>query len=303
MKVTTRVFVIIRFFFLPIALAIFTFTPVSAEQYNLTQQEITQAERLAEQGDQAAQAILAEMYYKRAYNRDSIQENLTMEERLSRALQRSPAEVDEFLRSHQRDLTEAKKWYLELAKSGHAGAQSQLGVIYPTEGDYDAALKWYRLSAAQGNGVAQLNIGGMYAKGEGVERNYEEAIKWWLLSAKQGDSDAQYNLGLAHLKGEGVSANKVAGRKWMTAAAAQGNAKAQYDLAVTYVIGSDSDWRKARDLFRQAEALGHPEAQEAADHLSHLIRKRWQHIMTGALVILIVIFFLFRRYRGSSSIV
>ena len=70
-------------------------------------------------------------------------------------------------------------------------------------------MRWYRLAAEQGHAGAQSNLGVMYANGEGVLKDDAEAVRWYRLAAEQGHAGAQYNLGLMYAKGEGVLKDSV----------------------------------------------------------------------------------------------
>ena len=85
----------------------------------------------------------------------------------------------------------------ELAESGDADAQNNLGKLYAkgqvVPQDDAEAVKWYRLAADQGLAEAQLNLGAMYYNGQGVPKDLVEAYAWWFISAAGGDADAANN--------------------------------------------------------------------------------------------------------------
>jgi TPR repeat protein len=67
------------------------------------------------------------------------------------------------------------------------------------------AADWYLRLAKTGDARAQTSLGLMYARGYGVPKNLAEAHRWWNFAAIQNDPGAQYNLGLTYVRGEGVT--------------------------------------------------------------------------------------------------
>jgi hypothetical protein len=106
----------------------------------------------------------------------------------------------------------------QLAGSGYAKAQYNLGIIYGNgEGvlkDSKEAAKWYKLAAEQGLAEAQFNLGVMYGNGEGVLKDFKEAVKLYKLAAEQGLAEAQFNLGVMYGNGKGVPQNFITSYSW-----------------------------------------------------------------------------------------
>ena len=69
--------------------------------------------------------------------------------------------------------------------------------------DIAEAIRYYNLAADQGHAGAQSNLGVVYANGIGVAQDYAAAVKFFKLAAAQGHTDAQSNLGLMYASGEG----------------------------------------------------------------------------------------------------
>lgn len=121
---------------------------------------------LADQGNAAAQAILALMYY---HGQGVVQ-----------------------------SYTEAANLNRLAAIQGHAVAQANLALSY-NEGwgvpqSYTGAAKWWRLAADQGYTDAQYNLATSYARGQGVPRNFVRSYMWYSLAAAQGSQPAAQNL-------------------------------------------------------------------------------------------------------------
>jgi uncharacterized protein len=89
---------------------------------------------------------------------------------------------------------------VELARSGHAFAENQLGmesalVVSPTK-TIREARKWFERAAQKGYVPAQVNLAVLYLNGWGVERNYGTALYWLKAAADQGNARAHTNLGI-----------------------------------------------------------------------------------------------------------
>ena len=113
--------------------------------------DFNQTQRLANQGDALAQAMLGVMYSKG--------EGVPL------------------------DYSKAAQWIEKSANQGYVEAQARLGLMY-TQGegvrqDYTKARQWYEKAANQGSVEAQFILGWMYYKGEGVRQNYNTAKEWF----------------------------------------------------------------------------------------------------------------------------
>jgi uncharacterized protein len=137
---------------------------------------------------------------------------------------------------------QAADMYRELAATGDAKAQYNLGLMY-ARGDGVAenlldAVKWYRLSAEQGFPEAQYALGVIYfSRNPSVPMDYDEAIKWYRQAAEQGHVRSQLNLGVVYLRGDVVPQDIPQALKWFGLAAAQGDSDAQFNLGNMYLEG------------------------------------------------------------------
>ena len=59
--------------------------------------------------------------------------------------------------------------------------------------DYAQAVEWYRKAAEQGHAGAQTNLGLMYEDGEGVIQDNVYAHMWWNIASSLGDENASKN--------------------------------------------------------------------------------------------------------------
>jgi TPR repeat protein len=195
--------------------------------------------KLAEKGDDKAQANLGYMYYagegvpqdyKQAvywYRKAGVQGN--------RDAQYNLAVSYAFGEGVAQDLTEAAIWYRRAGEQGHVVSQYSLGISYAYgEGvpqDQTEAARWFTKAANQGYARAQVQLGSMHHTGEGVTQDYSEAVRWYRMAADRGDATAQYNLGTMYRSGKGVEQNYAQAKRWFRQSADQGYAAAQNELA------------------------------------------------------------------------
>jgi hypothetical protein len=181
------------------------------------------------------------------------------------------------------------EWLSQLAPSGDAGAQLQLGLAY-REGRYGLApdphtgLYWLERSAESGNIYAADLVGTAYAEGQGTEVDKKRARHWWQVAARGGNVDAKKRLGkllsgdepgqgLVGLHNLSAVADQLLVGKAIrnqSATALQqraqaGDPVAQYELAMRYRDGSWGVPRNpalAQKWLERAAAAGNPLAHQ-----------------------------------------
>jgi hypothetical protein len=131
---------------------------------------------------------------------------------------------------------EAKLAFEDLAKTGHAGAQYQLGLMHH-QGDGVApdireGLRWYRRSADQNFPPALYAIGLLLDQGFGVKENPVEATKHFKRAAELGHPQAQFTYGYMLQQGRGAPKNGPEALKWFHRAAEQGHGIALFGIAI-----------------------------------------------------------------------
>lgn len=121
----------------------------------------------------------------------------------------------------------------ELAESGDAGAQFDVGILYffggGGEADHEKAVKWLTKAAEQGHADAQATLAEMYREGLGVSKDMDKAMRLMQSGADGGSLQALLSLGIAYYHGDGIEQDRV----------------------------------KSEDLFRKAVDLGSPQARQA----------------------------------------
>jgi uncharacterized protein len=150
----------------------------------------------------------------------------------------------------------------ELARSGQAFAQNQLGiesalVLGPGKTIQDAR-KWFEKAARQGYAPAQVNVAVLYLNGWGVEKNYGAALYWLNEAAKQGNARAHTNLGILYLNGWGVRQDYVEAAAHFRFAAEHGETGAMVDLGFLSDggLGTAQDKAEAVRRYRLAAERG-----------------------------------------------
>jgi TPR repeat protein len=99
----------------------------------------------------------------------------------------------------QQDIQDA----LQLAKIGDAEAESNLGVMLASRGEYQKAAYWEKQLAMT------------YDTGQGVPKDPAQVIYWYKKAARQGLPAAQYNLAVIYHNGDEVAQDDVKAYAWM----------------------------------------------------------------------------------------
>jgi len=129
---------------------------------------------------------------------------------------------------------------IQLAKLGDAEAQSNLGVMLASRGDYQQAAYWEKQAADAGLDTAAYNLGTLYFNGQGFQQDYAQAHQWFEQAAKRGNKYAEFQLGMTYYTGQGVQKDPAQEMYWYEKAARQGLPAAQYNLAVIYHNGDEA---------------------------------------------------------------
>lgn len=220
---------------------------------------IKEFSRLAEAGDDQAQAHLGYMYYAGQGVQQNYAEALKWNRRAAaqgnRDAQYNLAVAHAFGEGVNQDFTEAAIWYRRAARQGHILSQYSLGVSYlngqGVPRDSEEAVRWFRKAADQHNVRAQVHLGDVYHSGEDLQRNFVAAAKWYRQAADSGDATAQYKLGLMYRSGEGVEQDQAQAERWLQLAADQEHTAAQNEMVAleqptaAVTITDDDDLQQA----------------------------------------------------------
>jgi len=187
-----------------------------------------------------------------------------------------------------RDDIQAVRW-LKLAAAQHQSeAQYQLGSMLEHGRGVDAAapvaaFSWYRQAARTGHAGAQLHMAVMYAQGSGIKKSDGNALNWAVKAvasgndeaksyvqqllnrintkASAGDPAAQFVLARLYEQGQGLHADINKAEQWLRQSAASGNAGAQFHLAELLLHRNNPQaLQEAAGLYLSAARQGHSQA-------------------------------------------
>ena len=214
-------------------------------------------QKLANQGNNAAQFNLGLMYFKG----DGVKQNLSKAAKWYRlaAMQGNNKAQFKLANMYYRgegvpiNHKRAARWYLYSSREGNIDAQFSLAsMLEKGEGvspSYERALRWYKRAANQGHTNAQYRLGLLHEKSIQSNKGFNRALQWFLKSAKQGHVEAQYKVGEAYYRGVKYKKDKQKAFKWYSLAANKGLHKAQFQLGVWYENGDEAD----KDLDKAAK--------------------------------------------------
>lgn len=134
---------------------------------------------------------------------------------------------------------------------------------------------WSRKAADQGLPEAQYNLGIAYYRAIGTERNIDRARQCIISSAENGYANAQSLLGFLYVFGVGFGLKQDyhLAYKYISKAADQKFPLACCQLGWMHIfgLGCDSDFARARELFRKADESGDETVRGIAKQMANLI--------------------------------
>lgn len=178
-------------------------------------------------------------------------------------------------RGGRQDYKKAYEWLQKAEAKGLALAQFQIGKLYfdgkafpknlKKANEYcDRAEKKIIQEANAGDPEALVALGWMYLEGMGVAQIADYALQCYQKACDLGYLPAYWELGFIYQNGSGLPKNRDEAIRCLTVAADQGMARAQVALGELYSPSSDSglpsNYGKALELWKKAQAQGHPGA-------------------------------------------
>lgn len=189
----------------------------------------------AEEGDDAAQTLIAELYAK----------GLGLAQNLERAA----------------------GWYRLAASNGSTLAKFELAMLYQ-EGagvprDRTEAARLFREAADDGYIPARYNLALLHVEGVYAEPSLKKAAELMREAAEAEYAEAQYDYGSMLIEGAGVVPDQTEGVRYIGLAAEQGLADAQIDYATALYLGTgvERDLEAAVAWYHRAAETGNPVAQ------------------------------------------
>ncbi|MBU1316688.1 MAG: sel1 repeat family protein [Alphaproteobacteria bacterium] len=198
----------------------------------------------AEEGDAAAQTLMAEMMSKGlGVKRDPKAAAFWYGQAAEGG---DPAAMFQYAlllmsgRNVERDKDKADEFMRKAAEAGNSSAQFNWAQIVvsdnPGEKGLKLALPFYEKAAAQGLADAQYAVAQLYVAITGLPEEKQRQARVWLeRAAKAGFDTAQLDMGLWLVNGVGGERDYDEGFQWLRTAAMRGNVVAQNKLAHLYI--------------------------------------------------------------------
>jgi TPR repeat protein len=202
----------------------------------------------AEQGDLAAQTLIAELYWNgQGVERDAKKATEWYQlaaEAGGREAQFAIANILLLEKSSTADKRLGEQYMRKAAEAGHPRAQYNVAQIRtarrPTWSSFKKALPYYQSAANARIAEAQYAMAIIHSEARGVLINDDAKARSWLMkSARNGYAKAQFELGVWLANGRGGKTDSAAALLWITRAASQGNVVAQNRLARIYAFSDD----------------------------------------------------------------
>lgn len=231
------------------------------------QQFIDELDVLAENGLDAAQAVLANFLLrtKEKGPADFVRAQKLLKESSS---QGNPfahyllGNAYEYGYFGETDKLKAYFSYNEAALRFNSNAQLQIGYMNDqgivVEEDKNLALSWYILCSRSNNMTCIRNVGLFFKNGIVVDQNYEIALANFKYAAQNNNASSMVNLGLMYNSGEGVSKDIDQANAYFTKACDLNNSEGCRHLASYYLNGGklELDWETGKEVMKKSCDLG-----------------------------------------------
>ena len=143
--------------------------------------------------------------------------------------------IEEYRRGN---LIESMRLLEKAAAEGYAPAQTMLAFILDASEDDTQAFHWYQQAAEAGDAAGLFGLGGMYAKGEGTEKDPERAGELIEQAAELGYLQGMRLYAHALEHGQlGFSAQPQRAAEWYRKAAEAGDGISMRRLQQAYAAG------------------------------------------------------------------
>ena len=136
------------------------------------------------------------------------------------------------------NLIESMRLLEKSATEGYAPAQTTLAFILDASEDDTQAFHWYQQAAEAGDAAGMFGLGGMYAKGEGTEKDPKRAGELIAQAAELGHVEAMRLHAHALEHGQlGHSSQPQSAAEWYRKAADAGDGLSMRRLQQAYAAG------------------------------------------------------------------
>ena len=174
----------------------------------------------------------------------------------------------------KRDADAAAFWYGQAAERGDPAAMFQYALLLMSgrhvPHDKAKADDYMRRAAEAGNSSAQFNWAQLLVSDNPGEKGWKLALPFYEKAAEQGLADAQYAVAQLYVALKDVSeAKRAEARLWLERAAKAGFDTAQLDMGLWLVngVGGPRDYEKGFEWLRIAAHRGNVVAQNKLAHL------------------------------------
>lgn len=222
--------------------------------------EISEIEKMAEEGDMDARIEIADMYffnykvegrdYKKAFDNYKI----AADQGGDAYAQYSVGYCYETALGCEENYEEAMKYYMLSAEQNYPEGLFSVGYLNEAglgvEKSIEAAIPWYQKASEVGSAQAQSFLADFYYYGEGIEQSYEQAYQYYKMAADQGDAYSQYCVAYMLENGQGIKADYNKAIKMYQQAADGGNAAAQTYIGYLYDTGEGGKKRDFTEAFK-----------------------------------------------------
>jgi TPR repeat protein len=129
----------------------------------------------------------------------------------------------------EKDKSKARSWFQRAASQGFPDASYNLALDAEDANvkNLTKAKRLYLQAAECGHLQAQANLAAILLESREANDNLRMGLYWLRIAARRGDARAQYNLGIAYLEGLNVRPSIRFARLWLERAATQGHLKAK----------------------------------------------------------------------------
>ncbi len=136
------------------------------------------------------------------------------------------------------NLIESMRLLQKSAAAGYAPAQTTLAFILDASEDDAQAFYWYQQAAEAGDAAGMFGLGGMYAKGEGTDKDPKRAGELIAQSAELGHVEAMRLYAHALEHGQlGLTTQSQRAAEWYRKAADAGDGLSMRRLQEAYAAG------------------------------------------------------------------
>ncbi|EPH31209.1 hypothetical protein GCM10025882_22250 [Acinetobacter gyllenbergii] len=209
-------------------------------------------ENLAKEGNSDAQLILADIYFKAMSGTYDAEKSFEWTKKSADNGNISAMYNTGFKYytgvGVQKNIENAKKYYLKAAKLNDVDAMGSIGSVYIEEGNTEEGLIYLKRAAEKNDALSLFELGLIYCDGVVVKKDYKLCNDYWGKSALLNNAEAALNLGINVMNGKGVPKDVDRAIKYFEIASELSKGQASYNLGVIY---SSPNYNKLNESLSQ----------------------------------------------------